>query len=84
MLTIGLWTVSQFAGCIRLDIPTYPSGHWLFGFASKKYDPVFDFDQAARERWEALGLHTRYYNTELHKGCFALPTYVKELLAERE
>lgn len=68
----------------QAHIPTYPSGHWLFGLASKKYDPVLDFDQAAQERWEALGLHTRYYNTELHKGCFALPTYVKELLAERE
>lgn len=60
----------------QAHIPTYPSGHWLFGFASKKYDPLnVDFDT-----WKKLGLKTRYYNTDLHKGCFALPTYVKELL----
>lgn len=62
----------------QAHIPTYPSGHWLFGFASKKYDPLTDIDEQA---WNDLGLKTKYYNTELHKGCFALPNYVKELLA---
>lgn len=61
----------------QFRMPTYPSGHWLFGFASKKYDPVADLQA---EKWNALGLKTKYYNTELHKGCFALPNYVKELL----
>lgn len=61
----------------QAHIPTYPSGHWLFGFASKKYDPLQDFDAAA---WDALGIKTGYYNTELHVGCFAIPNYVKELL----
>lgn len=61
----------------QAHIPTYPSGHWLFGFASKKYDPIKDLDA---ERWNSLGLRTEYYNTELHKGCFALPNYVKEIL----
>lgn len=65
----------------QAHIPTYPSGHWLFGFASKKFDPVRDLQA---DRWDALGLKTRYYNTELHKGCFALPNYVKELLEEAE
>ncbi|MEL1136358.1 polyamine aminopropyltransferase [Desulfitobacterium sp. THU1] len=62
----------------QAHIPTYPSGHWLFGFASKKYDPLKDLDEQA---WNDLGIKTQYYNTEIHKGCFALPTYVKELLA---
>ncbi len=61
----------------QAHIPTYPSGHWLFGFASKKFDPIRDFDPDA---WNALGLQTRYYNTDLHYGCFALPNYVKEIL----
>lgn len=65
----------------QAHIPTYPSGHWLFGFASKRYDPIADFNADA---WNALGLKTRYYNTELHRGCFALPNYVKELLEENE
>lgn len=61
----------------QAHIPTYPSGHWLFGFASKALDPIRDLDAAA---WNALGLKTRYYNTDLHTGAFALPNYVRELL----
>jgi spermidine synthase len=57
--------------------PTYPSGHWLFGFASKGLDPVRDM---RADRWNALGLKTRYYNTELHRASFALPTFVNEYL----
>ena len=26
-------------------IPTYPSGHWFFGFASKKLHPVSDYNE---------------------------------------
>lgn len=63
----------------QAHIPTYPSGHWLFGFASKTIDPIKDFDANA---WNELGLKTKYYNTELHTACFALPNYVKELLEE--
>lgn len=61
----------------QAHIPTYPSGYWIFGFASKSYDPIKDLDEAA---WNNLNLKTRYYNTKLHKGCFALPNYVLELL----
>lgn len=64
----------------QFHIPTYPSGHWLFGFASKHFDPIKDFQ---KEKWESFGLKTRYYNTALHTGCFALPTYVQELLNEK-
>jgi spermidine synthase len=60
-------------------IPTYPSGHWLFGFASKKYHPIQDFRIAFSEK---KGLKTRYYNSEIHKGSFALPNYVKTKLSE--
>ncbi len=65
----------------QAHIPTYPSGHWLFGFASKKYHPVHDLNQSA---WNLLGLKTRYYNTRLHVGAFALPNYVEELLRDVE
>ncbi len=71
--------IKEFFGVCRVyqaHIPTYPSGHWLFGFASKTVDPL----SAEVERWNNLGIKTRYYNTELHKGCFAIPNYVKELL----
>lgn len=65
----------------QVHIPTYPSGHWLFGFASKGLHPLDDLDAM---RWDALGLETKYYNTALHKGAFALPNYVLALLAREE
>ena len=61
----------------QAHIPTYPSGHWLFGYASKSIDPIKDLN---KEAWTALNLETKYYNLDLHVGCFALPNYVKELL----
>lgn len=63
----------------QAHIPTYPSGHWLFGFASKKFDPRDDLNA---EWWNSLGLKTRYYNTILHKGCFAIPNNVRDCLRE--
>lgn len=63
----------------QAHIPTYPSGHWLFGYASKHFDPVADLKEA---EWNALGIDTKYYNTDLHRGCFALPNYVKQQLKE--
>lgn len=65
----------------QAHIPTYPSGHWLFGFASKRYHPLTDQDAA---RWKVLGLRTRYYNEQLHRGAFALPNYVEEMLEKVE
>lgn len=60
------------------NTPTYASGYWYFGFASKALDPIADLKA---DQWNSLGLKTRYYNTELHKGAFALPNYVLEILA---
>ena len=65
----------------QAHIPTYPSGHWLFGFASKKYHPVHDLDA---ERWNARELDTLYYTPRLHEGAFCLPAYVEKLLRKVE
>lgn len=65
----------------QAHIPTYPSGYWLFGFASKKYHPT---DDLKAEEWNRLGLRTDYYTTRLHRGCFALPAYVERMLKEVE
>jgi spermidine synthase len=64
----------------QAHIPTYPSGHWLFGFASKKYHPVKNL----RADWRLLGIETNYYNPNLHRGAFALPNYVEHMLRECE
>ena len=65
----------------QAHIPTYASGHWLFGFASKKYHPIDDLDA---ESWKALNMRTRYYTTKLHIGAFYLPAFLEEMLREVE
>ena len=65
----------------QAHIPSYPSGHWLFGFASKKYHPLDDLDKVG---WKLKGIHTKYYEPRLHAGVFALPVYVEELLEDVE
>lgn len=62
-------------------IPSYPSGHWLFGFASKKYHPLNDIQD---NKWNLLEIGTNYYATRLHKGIFSLPVYVERLLRDAE
>ena len=65
----------------QAHLPSYPSGHWLFGFASKKYHPLEDLNAVA---WKLKGIRTRYYEPRLHAGVFALPVYVEELLEDVE
>jgi spermidine synthase len=72
--------VFPFSKVYQAFIPTYPSGHWLFGFASKKFDPVIELKSSYIER---LGFETKYYNKEIHVASFALPTYVKKRLMSK-
>ena len=65
----------------QINIPTYPAGQWLFGFASKKFHPTIEVACAV---WENLQIETRYYNTNIHFGAFALPTYVLKKLRAAE
>lgn len=65
----------------QAHIPTYPSGHWLFGFASKKYHPIKDLKA---DWWKSLDIKTKYYNTNLHRGSFYLPNYVEKMLENVE
>lgn len=65
----------------QASIPTCPAGYWMFGFASKKYHPLEDFDPL---RWKERKIKTWYYTTNLHRGAFMLPKYVEDLLEEEE
>lgn len=73
-------TVFPISMIYQAHIPSYPSGHWLFGFASKKYHPLHDLHART---WNKLKIPTRYYNSDLHRGSFALPNYVRELLGQK-
>jgi len=64
----------------QFHMPTYPSGHWLFGFNSKKINPI----NYSIKKWNNLNINTKYYNTEIHKGSFMLPNYVKEIINDEK
>lgn len=63
----------------QAHIPTYPSGHWMFGYAAKTKQPLCDVSA-----WNTLDIKTKYYTTQLHAGCFALPAYVNAMLEEAQ
>lgn len=65
----------------QAHIPTYAAGYWLFGFASKRYHPIDDFEA---DKWNQLKLETRYYTTKLHIGSFYLPAFLEKMLEEVE
>ena len=65
----------------QANIPSYYGGYWLFGFASKKYHPIYDFDAT---RFEESGIQTDYYTSHIHVGSFYLPAFVERILKEVE
>jgi spermidine synthase len=58
-------------------VPTYPTGLWSFGLASKGPDPILDFKP---ERVEALSGQLKYYTADIHKSAFAIPPFIQKLL----
>ncbi len=63
--------------CYLAYIPTYPSGMWNFAVGYKNMAPSGMFD---KQRYEKIKLEFRYYNEKIHKACFALPEFVKDML----
>jgi len=59
------------------NIPLYPGGLHSFMLGSKQYDP------ATAPLPKKLPFATRYYNQELHRSCFALPNFVKDLIRRK-
>jgi spermidine synthase len=67
-------TLFPIAKLYTANIPLYPSGLHCFTIGSKKYDP----QQASIQRIPDFS--TRYYNQDLHKSCFVLPNFIRDLL----
>jgi spermidine synthase len=59
-------------------MPIYPSTYWSFAFCSKGIDPIENLDVA---RYARSKPKTKYYNLGIHRAAFALPEWVKELIA---
>ncbi len=61
-------------------IPTYPTGMWSFIYASKgDVHPYNQLDPAKAGAF-ARKNNLQYYNPEIHRSAFALPTFVKNML----
>ena len=81
--TLGIWR-SLFADpyAYVAAIPTYVGGHMTMGFATD--------DKALRavpletlgKRFDEAKLETRYYTPEVHKAAFALPRFIRDLVAK--
>lgn len=61
--------------------PTYGGGFMALGWASDDASLRDVSEATLAERFAAAGLTTRYYTPALHKAAFALPPYVRELIA---
>lgn len=67
------------ATCYRATIPTYVLGEMALGWGSDN-KALLDLPVATlEERFDALGIETRYYTPEVHKAAFALPPYIRAL-----
>lgn len=61
-------------------VPTYPTGMWSFQYGLKNsFAPKAVSNDAEIDAFvEAKGL--RYYNADVHRGSFATPNFVKQLI----
>ena len=67
--------------CYLAYIPTYPTGMWSFSYSAKgDCDPLAGLD-AAKVDTLSNQLQLKYYNAEIHRAAFALPNFVKKMLA---
>lgn len=60
----------------RYEMLSYPGVNWNFILASKKYHPTEDIILQRADRIEGL----KYYNADMQRAAFAVPTYVKKEL----
>ena len=56
---------------------TYPGGLWAFTFATKGIHPVTGF---VPSRVKTAKMRLRWYNAEIHTGCFALPNFLRRAI----
>ncbi|MGC8544769.1 polyamine aminopropyltransferase [Athalassotoga sp.] len=58
-------------------VPMYPSGFWVFAYASKNTDPSFKGEES---RIKALDGTLIYYNRKIHDAAFVIPTFLEKLI----
>jgi len=61
-------------------IPLYPGGMWSMMCASKMKHPLDDAVIRRVEGDSEILNNLKYYNSEIHRSCFALPNFVAEII----
>jgi spermidine synthase len=59
-------------------VPTYTGSHWTWSYASRERRPSDFFD---RPRAAQMANQCLYYNPEVQLAAFALPNFVRRVLA---
>lgn len=72
----GIFTEAQL---YMAHVPTYPSGLWFLGIASKGKLIQQRPDEV---RYRTLKHNFNYYNNSIHSGSFMLPEYIKRALKD--
>jgi spermidine synthase len=68
-------------GCYVTAVPTYYGGFMALGWASKAADNRHRARDEIAAKVARIGLKTRYYNPDIHKAAFAVPEFVRQLIA---
>lgn len=63
------------------SVPTYPSGQIGFVIGSLEVGKEFDVPESVFSRQQEEAMNLRYYNKDVHRAAFVLPTFVKYKLA---
>ncbi|MDR0805172.1 MAG: polyamine aminopropyltransferase [Enterobacteriaceae bacterium] len=63
-------------------IPTYYGGMMTFAWASQNTQLRHQDLSVLKTRFAEAGIRCRYYNPAIHLGCFALPQYLLDALAQ--
>lgn len=70
------------ASCYLASVPTYFGGDMAFGWGTDDTAlRVVPLD-ILQERYAAAGIETRYYTPEIHHAAFALPAFIRDIVAE--
>jgi spermidine synthase len=65
-------------------VPTYIGGIMTLSWATDNANYRSISLSELRNRFSQAGIHTRYYNPDIHKAAFALPQYVLEKINREE
>jgi spermidine synthase len=60
----------------------YPTGIWSLTYCSKQGShPVKNLDEDQAAQFASLH-HLSYYNADVHKAAFCLPTYIQKMISD--